>query len=299
MRKENLWQVVVLGGVLVPVALGRSGSRVASDLEFVDQTGPVFGPPVPTRIIEDPTATPTLVPSVTPAPTDIPPVAGQFSGELPGGGTSPPNEISELFEPVEVKTGPDLVFAQDIFRETNLARRANGLKEVSLSLELTDSAQKYSELLAVRWEQKIGGVGHYEDGTTPQQRAEAEGYTGAVGENMNGLIPSPENNAKFWVDSWLGSEGHRANILRADYTDLGVGCAIAYLRLNPYSSGYLDYMRICAQNFGLIYNVTYTPIPFPTPIPTVAPTPTRTPTPTAIPVLTATPTPVPTPTPQP
>jgi uncharacterized protein YkwD len=57
------------------------------------------------------------------------------------------------------------------------------------------------------------------DGTTPQDRAEAEGFTSPVGENIAVGYPTANDVMAGWMDS----EGHRANILNCAYTVIGVG----------------------------------------------------------------------------
>ncbi len=56
-------------------------------------------------------------------------------------------------------------------------------------------------------------------GATAQDRAEAQGFTGLVGENIAAGQRSPQDV----MAAWMGSEGHRNNILNCDYTLIGVG----------------------------------------------------------------------------
>ena len=270
-------------------AINRSGSEVA------DRTGPVYGPPVSAGSLEDPTATPTLVPTETPVPAVIPTPAGQFSGDLSGGGGYFPDLRWPTPESIEVKTGPDLAFAQDIFRETKIVRKNFGLKELAISGELTASAQKYAELLKDRIEQNLA-ISHNDDGNQ-QDRAAREDYIGAIGENLASYSLNVNGTGKIWVSNWLESPGHRENILDPDWDDLGVGCAIGYFQMSPQHPGLWDYFRICVQDFGYKYEIIEIPTPTPTPRPsaTPAPVPTPTPTPFPSPEPTATPTPEPTP----
>jgi uncharacterized protein YkwD len=57
------------------------------------------------------------------------------------------------------------------------------------------------------------------DGATAQDRAEAAGFIGLVGENIAAGQRSPQDVMAAWMDS----DGHRANILNCDYTVIGVG----------------------------------------------------------------------------
>ncbi|SDD34297.1 CAP domain-containing protein [Glycomyces harbinensis] len=60
-----------------------------------------------------------------------------------------------------------------------------------------------------------------QDGRSPTDRANAQGYDGGVGENIAAGYPDAESVMQGWMDS----EGHRANILNCDYDDIGVGAA--------------------------------------------------------------------------
>ena len=62
------------------------------------------------------------------------------------------------------------------------------------------------------------------DGTTPQARIDATGYvaTRGTGENIawgDGGLASPA----AIVDGWMHSPGHRENILRPQYREIGIG----------------------------------------------------------------------------
>ncbi|MEU7074943.1 CAP domain-containing protein, partial [Streptomyces narbonensis] len=57
------------------------------------------------------------------------------------------------------------------------------------------------------------------DGDTPWARAEQAGVTGLAGEN----IARGQADAAAVMESWMNSDGHRANILNCDFTTLGVG----------------------------------------------------------------------------
>lgn len=300
-RPSRLLKITAFVLLEIPVIGFAGNTRIGpSQSQDLDLTRQVFGPPVPERFIDKPTATPTEVPTLEPiiTPTAVPEWTPQSGENQPW--------IWSTFEPniseppsINIEAGQDLEFAQEIFNETNGARAGFGLPAYSFSRELTAAAQKYSEFLASRFEQGLP-IGHFEDGN-PQERALREGYEGGIAENINGdKLLDEFNSGKYWVDKWLGSPGHRANILSNVSKDLGVGCAIAYQKLNPYDS-ILDYTRICVQKFGQRYEwdgtpgptvvPTATPRPTPTPVPTIRPTPT--------PEATATATPEPTPTNQP
>ncbi|MFV0127561.1 CAP domain-containing protein [Streptomyces sp. HMX112] len=57
------------------------------------------------------------------------------------------------------------------------------------------------------------------DGDSPWDRAEQAGVKDLGGEN----IARGQADARAVMESWMNSDGHRANILNCDYTRLGVG----------------------------------------------------------------------------
>ncbi|WP_051799467.1 CAP domain-containing protein [Catenuloplanes japonicus] len=59
------------------------------------------------------------------------------------------------------------------------------------------------------------------DGRTPWDRAGAAGYQNAIGEN----IAKGQQTAESVMESWMNSDGHRANILNCNAKETGVGLA--------------------------------------------------------------------------
>lgn len=59
------------------------------------------------------------------------------------------------------------------------------------------------------------------DGDGPQPRIEAAGYMGWTGWGENIAAGSPD--AAGSVGQWMGSDGHCANIMNPDFTEIGVG----------------------------------------------------------------------------
>jgi uncharacterized protein YkwD len=102
---------------------------------------------------------------------------------------------------------------------TNTERAKAGLGPLTLNSQLTQAAQRYSEVLA------SDACFAHTCGPVPDmiQRDAQAGYAGwsAVGENIAAGYPSPEDV----VAGWMASPGHRANILNPDYRELGVGLA--------------------------------------------------------------------------
>jgi uncharacterized protein YkwD len=109
--------------------------------------------------------------------------------------------------------------ATRVLELTNAERAKAGLPPLTLSTQLSQAAQQYSQVLAT------DACFAHTCGPVPEmiQRDAEAGYTGwtAVGENIAAGYPSPE----AVVAGWMASPGHRANILNPDYHELGVGLA--------------------------------------------------------------------------
>ena len=65
------------------------------------------------------------------------------------------------------------------------------------------------------------------DGLDPKSRIAAAGYPligATVGENIHWGVEANATPVRIFHD-WMTSPGHRANILRPDFTEVGVGVA--------------------------------------------------------------------------
>jgi uncharacterized protein YkwD len=90
---------------------------------------------------------------------------------------------------------------------------------------------------AVRWDERLAAAaaGHARDmaehdyfqhegreGGTPAQRVSAEGYDWrTVGEN----IAAGQRSVAEAVNGWMASDGHCANLMTAQFRDIGMACA--------------------------------------------------------------------------
>lgn len=116
---------------------------------------------------------------------------------------------------------PDTVlsYEAEVVRLVNAARAENGLKPLSVNWELSRVARYKSEDMS---------SARYFSHTSPTYgtpfemiRAFGLSYRSA-GEN----IAYGQRTPAAVVDAWMNSSGHRANILNASYTQIGVGyCA--------------------------------------------------------------------------
>ncbi|WP_381795986.1 CAP domain-containing protein [Streptomyces niveus] len=106
--------------------------------------------------------------------------------------------------------------ASDVVALTNAERTAARLRPLAGDPRLTTAAQAHSD--------EMVGQGFYShtspDGRQPWDRAAAAGCTHrGIGEN----IACGQRSAAEVVRGWMDSPGHRANILKPDFTHIGIG----------------------------------------------------------------------------
>jgi uncharacterized protein YkwD len=107
---------------------------------------------------------------------------------------------------------------QSVLSLTNQERQNNGLNPLTESSLLSQAAQKHAENMVLTgiFNHVIGGLG-------PGDRITAEGYAWQrYGEN----IAFGYSTASQVVVGWMNSPGHRANILKAEFTEIGLGYAL-------------------------------------------------------------------------
>ncbi|KAB2912181.1 MAG: CAP domain-containing protein [Hyphomicrobiaceae bacterium] len=110
-----------------------------------------------------------------------------------------------------------------IVEMTNAFRKENGLGAVKPNAALTAAARAFAQYLA-----RTGKFAHGADGRQPADRAEAQGYRYClVAENLSLNLDSrgfaSRRLAGDAVEGWKRSPTHRANLLQAGATDIGVG----------------------------------------------------------------------------
>ncbi|MEU9296572.1 CAP domain-containing protein [Streptomyces sp. NPDC048266] len=160
--------------------------------------------PKPTRTTQPARTTPPA-PRVTAAPTTKAPAPK-------------PDPTTET--PVEKTSAPSTAdraaaAEAEVLRLVNAERTKVGCSAVNASAQLAALAGAFSSDMAAR-----GFFDHTDpDGNTPWARAEKAGVTGLGGEN----IARGQADAAAVMESWMNSDGHRANILNCDFTTLGVG----------------------------------------------------------------------------
>lgn len=109
-------------------------------------------------------------------------------------------------------TNLDAAGARDLI---NAYRKANGLKPLSLNIELTNAAKAHAKDLA-KWDR----ISHYgSDGSNPWDRVKRSGYNAKVAaENVGtGQITFSEV-----LKGWQESPGHNRNLLMSDVDNMGI-----------------------------------------------------------------------------
>ena len=107
----------------------------------------------------------------------------------------------------------------------NEARQAAKRAPLRPEARLADTARYYALYMA-----RADTLGHEADGATPAERAKKHGYDWCVVlENVafefNSAGFETERLAREFVEGWLRSPGHRANLLDPDVSETGVAVA--------------------------------------------------------------------------
>lgn len=113
--------------------------------------------------------------------------------------------------------------AAGILAATNEYRATQNLGPLRAQPALTAAAQKFAEFMA-----RTGEFDHRAGGTTPMQRAKAEGYQAMyLAENIawNSYPPDTPSLAQDFVTGWINSPGHQANMRSETASEIGIGVA--------------------------------------------------------------------------
>jgi uncharacterized protein YkwD len=155
------------------------------------------------------TATATLPPTSTPV---TPTAAGGQPPQAPStavtGGTSTACQITE-----------NATFVSELQTLINNERTSNGLPALTVNQRLSAAAKAHADdMLCNNYLSHIGL-----DGSTPQTRVAAQGYTASlVVEVIYALHPAYGINARSAFAWWMNDPAHRADILNPNTTDLGI-----------------------------------------------------------------------------
>ena len=125
---------------------------------------------------------------------------------------------------------------------TNEERAKAGLKPLKLNDKLANAADGHSDSMAA--DDFFSHTGA--DVSSVADRVQSNGYEySTVGEN----IAAGQPTAEAVVQAWMDSPGHRANILNANYTEIGIG----YEFLEN-DTGSVNYNHYWTQVFGTSLN---------------------------------------------
>lgn len=138
-----------------------------------------------------------------------------------------------------------------VFCLTNQQRVANGRAELTSSALLSGTARAHAQDAVTRKWWVDGADPHVTpDGKSPSDRMRAAGYCPTptywkVAENVYWGWGSPAQTPRMAVQWWMGSTGHRLNILDPDLHELGVGVVQGAPRPGTYPDA-----AAFVQNFG-------------------------------------------------
>ncbi|MEK9521195.1 CAP domain-containing protein [Streptomyces venezuelae] len=182
--------------------------------------------PTPTKAqtpTKAPTKAPAKAPTKAPAKPKAPRTTAAPTTKAPAPKPEPkpdPTTEAPVAKPAAPSTTDRSAAAEaEVVRLVNDERAKVGCSPVSADARLAALAGAFSSDMAAR-----GFFDHTDpDGATPWVRAEKAGVSGLGGEN----IARGQADAAAVMQSWMNSDGHRANILNCDFTTLGVGVHFA------------------------------------------------------------------------
>ncbi|TXS22576.1 CAP domain-containing protein [Streptomyces sp. ms191] len=160
-------------------------------------------------------------PKTTAAPAPEKPVAkpSRTATPKPAPTAHKPVERPKAPAPTAAPAGRDTAAATEVVRLVNQQRALVGCTPVTADSGLSALADAFSRDMAAR-----GFFDHTDpDGATPWVRAQKAGIANMGGEN----IARGQVDAAAVMQSWMASDGHRANILNCDFKTIGVGVHFA------------------------------------------------------------------------
>lgn len=146
----------------------------------------------------------------------LPPINGTPDTEAPDilPEQKPDTPEQETPDTEDSEDNIQLSYIEQIVELVNEARAENGLAPVTLKEDVSEAAQVRTMEIQTSFSHTRPNGSHF---STALKEAGVN-YRGA-GENIAWGQPSPEEV----MDAWMNSAGHRANILNASFTSIGVG----------------------------------------------------------------------------
>lgn len=189
-------------------AASRSASR--EEVPTAVPTASATAAPTPT-VSAPPPAEPTVTPEpAAPAAPPEPAPAAQPAPQAEQPAPAPRAAPAAAPAAAPSASGPADALAARIVELTNAERRTAGLGDLAVSACAAQQALQRTAVLVAE--------GRFEH--DPLQPIVAACGVGTVGENLSLGYPT----AEAAVTGWMNSSGHRANILRTSYRQIGVGC---------------------------------------------------------------------------
>lgn len=176
---------------------------------------------------------------VTSSTFAVAPLPAEASVQTPAVVLAPHGEFDQfLYLPAAFRPALLSSFAQQIVELTNQERARAGCGPLRVNVQLVQAAQGHSEDMA--FNDFFSHTGS--NGSSPWDRMEAAGYRWReAGENIAAGYTTPQAA----MNGWMNSEGHRNNILRCSFEEIGVG--YIYRQNDP---GAVTYRHYWTQLFG-------------------------------------------------
>ncbi|MFF5896761.1 sigma-70 family RNA polymerase sigma factor [Streptomyces argenteolus] len=218
-------RTTVLAGLVAVATLGGGGAAVHLYTDDGDDGAataiePLAGPSATETTPQARSASPSPSPtpssaSPTPSHTASPsPSRSRTASATPEKAPKPRTPSSEPAAAPKPPSAPSVT--EEVVALVNTERAKAGCSAVSGNSRLTNAASRHSADMVAR-----NYFSHTSpDGTDPGARITAAGYRWSTyGEN----IAKGQKTAESVMDSWMNSEGHRANILNCAFKEIGIG----------------------------------------------------------------------------
>lgn len=238
-RHLQVWSLVTIAVVALS-GCGVGDDASADEKAAVSAAHNTVTTPAPT-VSPTPTVDPTPTPTPEPTPEPAPPVVEAPAPEAPAPVAEPVKQAPKATTPPKAKqpappapapepapvieapqpapappsASPSTGGAQALFSSLNAARRSAGLAPLAYSASL--------ESVASSWSASMAGSSSMTH--NPSVSGQIPGGWKAWGENV-GYAGGYDDNAGTIHTGWMNSSGHRDNILRGSFNQVGIGYVV-------------------------------------------------------------------------
>jgi len=217
----GLLTVFGAGAALLPASWTGPGSAAERPEAAVAALAPGAGGGAPgARASAAPSATapaPTA-PSASPAAPSAKPSASATAKPKATASRKPEAKKTTATKKPAPKVAAGMPGQEDeVIRLTNVERGKAGCGSVKLNTKLRTAMRLHVQELGTHGNLYISHVS--DDGRSFVDRAKEQGYDAPGGEN----VARGQRDAADVMNSWMNSEGHRANILNCSFKAIGVG----------------------------------------------------------------------------